>query len=1018
MLICLALFMAGALLAPPLMRKGRLGFVVLSTIPAAIFCYLLSLAPSIFRGKISSEFWPWAPQLGMNLSFRIDQLSWLMALIVTGVGALVLFYCSRYFSVTARGVPRFAAVFTAFAAAMLGLVTTNNTLSLYLFWELTTVFSFLLIGHNYHTSVSRRAAMQAIILTTAGGLAMLVGIIILGELPGGSYEITELLASIQSNRLGVDQLTGHTATALLNTAIVLLMAGAFTKSAIIPFHFWLPAAMAAPTPVSTYLHAAAMVKAGVYLVARFAPGFAGYPIWQIGIPLFGICTLLLGGYRALRQYDLKLVLAFGTVSQLGLLMILVGYGTSAMLLAGLMMLLAHALFKSALFLSIGIIDWAVGTRDLRQLTGLRKKMPVTALFSALAGASMMGLPPFAGFVAKEAALHTLIGSDFRATITWIAIAIGSAFTVAYTLRYLWGAFADKENVVELAVKKRSWMLLGPVIVLSLSGLLVGIIGGPSLERLLLPYVENLPGESGHLLLWSGFSWALLVTLLVLLSGCAIFALRRPWERITEKLEFPLRASGIYQKAIDGLENLSGYVTGFTQRGSLPAYLSTILFFTLLVGGAALLGGNLQIRPAIRLFDSPAQLAVAVIAALAAIFGARARHRIKAVLLIGVSGYAVAFIYELYGAPDLALTQTLAETMSLVVFILVLRRLPIYFSNRPLRLVRQMRILLACAVGISAALITWLAAGARTAAPISEQFPAEAYYYGYGSNIVNVTLVDIRAWDTLGEISVVVAAAVGISSLLFIRDRKARIDRFRNLLQPGNTVRVWEHPQDKTGEAPAWHLRRARQIESTVRASGRNRLWLAGSTSLSSPRRSVILEVGTRLVFHTIILLSLYFLLAGHNNPGGGFAAGIMAGTALVLRYVAGGRYELGTAMPLHPGHLLGGGLALAAIAALAPTFFGGTILQSAKFHFSLPLFGPVNLATAIFFDIGVFFIVVGLVLDILRSLGAEIDRHGEKEGISDEVEMTLLPRADMRRAAAEAAEAAARYAADEEEAHA
>ncbi|MDP9806507.1 multicomponent Na+:H+ antiporter subunit A [Trueperella bonasi] len=1004
MLILLAAFAIGALAAPIIMRRGRLGYVILSLIPLASFVFLAMQGSRVLSGDFPTESWAWVPQLSLELTFRLDHLAWVMSLIVTGVGAAVLFYCSRYFSAAASGMGRFAGVFVAFAGAMLGLVTTDNTLALYLFWELTSVFSFLLIGFNYEKRSSRRAAGQAFITTTFGGLAMLVGIITLGNIPGGSYSLTELIESAQAGTLGVAPIAANsTPSGVIVAAVVLILLGAMGKSAIIPFHFWLPAAMAAPTPTSAYLHAAAMVKAGVYLVARLAPGFSDIAAWRWMILIGGIGTLLLGGYRALKQHDLKLVLAFGTVSQLGLIMIMVGYGTPAMLLAGLGMLVAHSMFKSTLFLAVGQVDWATGTRDLRELSGLGRQMPITSTAAALAGLSMAGFPGFAGFVAKEAALHALVGAGLVDTITLIAIAVGSAFTAAYTLRFWWGAFANKDGVADVKVKKRSWIMTTPVVGLSLGGLVFGI-GAHWLDAVLSPHAQKIPGEAGHLVAWPGFGVPFVLTLVILAAGAAIFAARGPLERTLGNRHFPIAADATYHHMLDGLDNLSGRATAFTQRGSLPAYLSTIFTFTVGSVGIVLLVGDITGMIHLRAYDSIAQMFVVAVTVLAAVLAARARHRLKAVLLMGISGYGVALTYELYGAPDLALTQVLVETMSLVVFILVLRRLPQYFSNRPLRISRMWRIGLAGLFGAMTAVVGVLAAGARVHEPISLFFHDEAYQYGYGKNIVNVTLVDIRAWDTMGEISVVVAAAIGISSLLFIRDRGGRIDRFRNLQAPLTNVAGQVIRTSRDVESPFKRAGRTRRVEPAVTSPGRNRRWLEGTDQLPFWRRSVILEVGTRLIFHTIMIVSVFFLFSGHNAPGGGFAGGLLAGIALVLRYVAGGRYELGAAVPLHPGHLMGAGLVVAGISAVTPVLLGGTILQSAKIIVNLWGFGEVAIATAVFFDIGVYLVVVGLILDILRSLGAEIDRHGEVEGL-DEEDYEIRPSQDERRETTDAREA-------------
>ncbi|MBM7824293.1 multicomponent Na+:H+ antiporter subunit A [Arcanobacterium pluranimalium] len=1047
MLALMTLYVVSALFAPIVMRRGRLGFLILAAVPAVSFAYVASCYDDVVRGAFPTSSLAWAPQLGFTLNFRLDHLSYVLALIVTGIGALVLVYSSRYFSQSAQGLGRFAAVFIGFTGAMLGLVTTNNTLSLYMFWELTTVLSFLLIGHSYSRSFSRRAAMQALIVTVTGGLSMLTGLIILGTIPGGSFDIAELVDHAQAGMIGVSH-GNHagTSAALITTAIVLILIGAFTKSAIVPFHFWLPAAMAAPTPVSAYLHSAAMVKAGIYLIARFAPGLASSDVWRIAILFAGTITLILGGYRALKQTDLKLLLAFGTVSQLGLLSMFVGYGTASMMLAGLTMLVAHALFKSALFLCVGVVDWATGTRDLRELNGLWRKMPILSAMAAIATASMIGLPPFLGFVAKEAALHSLlVENNAVAYVLLLAVTVGSLFTVAYGLRFWWGAFADKSaganeptgsnepayankpagsskpavanqqltannsSAASLEPHKNSLLMLTPIAVLVGGGIACGF-SYAGFDRMFSPYVEQLSGSPGELVLWGGVNTALAITVSILVLGLVIFAVNLRWFETLQNIEFPLRAERAFHIGIETLEAFSRLITSLVQRGSLPVYLSTIFFFMLVTGGFAYLfaGGNSDIS--LRAYDAPTQLVVAIIAALAALLGARARHRMKAVLLIGVSGYAVALIYQLHGAPDLALTQTLAETMTLVVFILVLRCLPAYFSTRPIRWNRWVRIALASGVGAGAAVLAWFAANARMAASMTQTFHDEAQHYGYGKNIVNVTLVDVRAWDTFGEISVVIAAAVGISSLLFIRDRSGRIDRFRNLPQvdrAGMNAHTSYFMQSKN-YIQCEHAAAISEDEAQIRSrtSEKKRVWLAGSSTLPEVRRSEIFEVGTRIIFHTMVIVSLFLLFSGHNHPGGGFAAGIMAGVALVLRYVAGGRYELGAALPLHPGHVMGSGLLLAAIYALFPLLFGGTIMQTVKLEAVLPAFGPIKLATALFFDVGVYLIVTGLVLEILRSLGAEIDRHGDLDAHAHHDTAQITPALDRRREERDAWEAA------------
>ncbi|MDY5152539.1 multicomponent Na+:H+ antiporter subunit A [Actinobaculum suis] len=988
--VLLPLFFLGALCAPLIMSRGRGGFAALSLIPSAAFIWLLTLIPRTARGDFYTVDIPWIPQIGLNLDIRIDVLSLVLALIASGVGGVVLFYSARYFSREASYLGRFGAIFLAFAGAMLGLVTTDNTLALYVYWELTTICSFLLIGHYSDRASSRRAAVQALVVTTFGGLAMLAGIAILGEAEGGSYSAAALIEAAQTGRLAPQQ------PGLITAAIVLLLLGALSKSALIPFHFWLPAAMAAPTPVSAYLHAASMVKAGVYLVARFAPGFASNPVWHWLVTITGVVTLLLGGYRALKQTDIKLVIAFGTVSQLGLIMLFVGYGEPTMLLAGMMLLLGHSLFKSALFLSVGVVDVCTGTRDLRELSGVGKQMPKVAICAALADMSMMGLPPFAAFVAKEAALTHLWGGTLADTLVLLGIAAGSALTVAYGLRFWWGAFMSKPGVAPTPVRHASYVMVIPVAVLSLLGLVAGLATEPLNKFLSVHIDQYVPaGSYGELHLWSGITGPFVLTLAIIAAGIAIFAVRERWTAWGRAHRFPLSMESIYHRIISSLERGSTIVTSRTQTGSLPGYVQTI-FWTLVIGLLVAIAVGAPILPeGVRAWDGSVQALVAIVGCGGAILAARARHRLKAVILMGVAGYAVALTYELYGAPDLALTQVLSETLTLVVFVLVLRRMPIYFSSRRRHRFQVRRIALSVLVGVLFAGLAMLMAGARIHAPVSQNFAAEGFSFGYGKNIVNVTLVDIRAWDTMGEISVIVAAAVGIASLLFIRDRAGGTDRLRNVLGLYNENR--KQQQEEMARDPQSYLMHALRRDENERKEGRGRRWLASDRRPGVTSRPIMLQIGTRVVFHSIIIVSLFFLFSGHNLPGGGFAGGLLAGIALVLRYLAGGRFELGVSLPVLPAHLTGFGLALATLACLAPIVLGGTPLQTARVDLNIPIFGDVHFTTALVFDTGVYLVVLGLVHEILRSLGAEIDRHGEREAGLLPTEPRLVPAADSRR---------------------
>ncbi|WNV76107.1 Na+/H+ antiporter subunit A [Geodermatophilus sp. DSM 44513] len=950
MLALLSLHVLAALLAPVLVRWwGRQALLVLALVPAAAFAWVLSRVGAVLGGQEPRETVPWVPALQLDVALRLDALSLTFAALVTGVGALVFVYCARYLDCGDEDTGRFAGCLTAFAGSMLGLVLADDLLLLYVFWELTTVFSFLLIGGSGRRLAARRAAAQALVLTTAGGLAMLVGLILVGQ-ASGSFLLSEVVADPGSG------------TAMVWGAALVLV-GAVTKSALVPFHFWLPAAMEAPTPVSAYLHAAAMVKAGVYLVARLAPGLADVPGWRPAVLGLGVATMLVGGYRALRQRDLKLLLAFGTVSQLGFLVTLAGAGSYELASAALAMTVAHALFKSTLFLTVGVIDHATGTRDLRRLSGLGRRLPVLAATGTAAAASMAGLPPLLGFVGKEAAFTALLDGGLpdrtAAVVVLTGLVAGSVLTAAYTARFVWGAFARKPGVEDTEPEHPPGpLLLTAPVVLALTGLLLGP-ASPLLDPVVAAYAETLPllaPEAEHLALWHGWQPALLLSALTLLGGAALFAVRGRVQVLQRRVAVGASADEGYWNVLQGVDRLSVLVTGTTQRGSLPAYLGTILV-TLLALSGTLLITRAPWPDQWRAWDTPVQAIVGLVVVTAAVLALRIRQRLSAVLVVGVTGYGSAVVFALQGAPDLALTQFLVETLTLVVFVLVLRKLPKDISERHRPRERAVRGAIAVATGVFMAAAGAVALSARTATPVSEAWPGPAYEVGGGKNIVNVTLVDIRAWDTLGEIALLVVAATGVASLVFLRRRTGGVDRV-----PRSAL---DEPQPG-------------------RRAPRNR-WLAATVTLEPGRRSVVLEVVTRLLFHTIMVFSLYLLFSGHNEPGGGFAGGLVAGLALVLRYLAGGRYELGEAAPVAPGLLLGGGLLFAGGTGVAGLLAGAAVLQTAIVQTTLPVLGDVKLVTSLFFDVGVYLIVVGLVLDVLRSLGAELDRQEDQE---DPIELT------------------------------
>lgn len=979
MLVLVLAHFAAAIVAPALVAGlGRRAFWLLATVPAAAVAWAVAHTGQVVAGGTTIEVVSWVPGLGLDLAFAFGALQWVMVLVVAGIGSLVLVYCAGYFADDEPGLAPFAGHLTAFAGAMLGLVVADDLLLMYVFWELTTVFSYLLIGHDPTRRVSRAAGLQALLVTTFGGLAMLVGVLVLG-VQAGTFRVTELAST------DVAALSGQVA---VQAAVLLVLLGALTKSALFPFHFWLPAAMAAPTPVSAYLHAAAMVKAGVYLVALLAPIFAQVTGWHAVLLPLGVATMLLGGWRSLRQTDLKLLLAYGTVSQLGFLVVVVGIGTPAAALAGIALLLAHALFKATLFMVVGIVDKTTGTRDLRKLSGLARRAPLLAATAGLAGASMAGLPPTAGFVAKESVFGALVdvagdadAAGAAPAAGWLVLAgvvTGSVLTVAYTARFLWGAFATKPGVDVCAPVRVPVGFLAAPALLAAGCLVVGFLGGPE-TTMLTEYADEVPAPAGAsgaemhagvLTLWHGLSPAVWLSFLTVGVGAVLFWRREQVARAQAAMSAGWSTERGYLRLVRRLDRFAVEVTGLVQRGSVGAYVAIILLVVVLGPGvamvAALTGAATASAPAVRGWDTAGQAVVAVVVVLAAVLTVRSRRRLKAVLLVGVTGYGTAMLFVLHGAPDLALTQVLVETVTLVVFVLVLRRLPEYFTDRPLPRSRYVRMALGAAVAVVVGGVMMVATGARSAPPVSAGFPEAAVAFGGGRNIVNVTLVDIRAWDTLGEISVLVAAATGVASLVFLRTRTATIKTVAQYTGPS--------PDPRGPAAPL--------AGGAVPAPTR-RVWLSGGRTMAPERRSVLFEVVTRLLFHTIIVFSLFLLFSGHNNPGGGFAAGLVTGLALVVRYLAGGRYELDEAAPVDAGALMGTGLLIAAASALAPLAFGGTVLQSAIVDLHLPVLGDVHLVTSVFFDVGVYVLVVGLVLDVLRSLGSAIDRHivhGDPDG--------------------------------------
>lgn len=979
MITVLAVHFTVAAVAPFLFRAwGRNAFYALAAVPAASFVWLLFQYSAVYSdaGAVS-EVVPWIPGLDLEFAFRLDPLAWVMSLLVLGVGALVLVYCARYFSPNDQDLGGFGAQFLAFAGVMFGLVVADDLLLLFIFWELTTVLSYLLIGFARTRLAARRSALQALMVTTAGGLAMLVGLVMLG-FSAGTYRISAILAQAPT-------LVAGPSTAIVAAAVVLILVGAISKSALVPFHFWLPGAMAAPTPVSAYLHAAAMVKAGIYLVARLAPGFSDTAYWQDIVLGLGLATMLVGGYRALRQTDIKLILAYGTVSQLGFLTMVVGLGTPDAALAGLAMLLAHGLFKATLFLVVGIIDHQSGTRDVRQLSGVFQSSRALGIVAGIGAASMAGVPLLAGFVAKESVLEALVqhasGGEAWSVVVLVGMVLGSVLTVAYSARFMWGAFAVKPGIERTTFKAVKPSFLAAPALLSLLSIVYGLWPAP-VDAWVQPYAalfaSTAPdagtpaGQAGHLALWHGFTPALGLTALTFALGAAMHFGRTLVARAQSRVPGWIDGDRTYQLAIGALDDAAVWVTGRTQRGSLYFYLAVILTMAFVLPLTAMLLAGKPLPGNLYFIDpySPLQLVAGAGIVIGALAAVKANKRFLAVLMVSVTGYGVALMFALRGAPDLALTQMLVETIILVAFVLAMRSLPAELRDRTGGKYRVVRVIIGLAFGTTMIFAAIYAMGARVAAPVSLEFPRLAYEGGGGLNIVNVTLVDIRAWDTFGEISVLALAATGVASLIFVRGRGDRI-RVSSTVAEGS---VGRQAAVDPGSREAAALAISRKFAASARDA-----WIVAGRTLAPERRSIIFEVVTRMIFHSLIIFSLYLLFAGHNLPGGGFAGGLTAGLALAIRYLAGGRFELREATPVGAGTLLGIGLATAAASGMVPLLLGGQVFQSAIIELWLPVFGDIKFVTSTIFDIGVYIVVIGLVLDVLRSLGAEIDEHFEEQ---------------------------------------
>ena len=754
-----------AAFAPLIVRfAGRWSGWLLALLPAVIFIGLLGHHEEIGAGGRVIEAIAWLPSLDVDLAFHLDGLSLTFGLLISGIGTFILIYAGGYLAGHSQ-LGRFMSFLLLFMGSMLGLVMADDFIALFVFWEMTSISSFLLIGFNHSAERSRRSAIQALVITGAGGLALLAGLIMIRQITGATTLSELLVAHVW--------LGDH---ALYGWVLLFVLGGAFTKSAQFPLHVWLPNAMEAPTPVSAYLHSATMVKAGVYLLMRTHPVLGGTEAWEFILPLFGGTTLLVGTVLAVRQTDLKLMLAYTTVASLGLLVMLVGLGRSEEALEGAVLyLFAHSLFKGALFMVAGSIDHGAGTRDVTKLGGLARAMPLTCAAALLAAFSMSGLPPFFGFIAKEILYAGILHAPWA--YLWIVVAVvGNALMMAIALAVaIKPFFGRRPDGLEHAHEGLPPLWVG-ALTLALMGLALGLSAYP-VEALLGAKLAAVSGEAElaegfHLYLWHGLNAALLLSLVTIALGVAAFLnIDRLRGRVAHGLDTigwgPDRG---FDQLIDGLVSGAYRVTQLLQTGRLEHYITTVFIVVALALWLPLWAYDEWPThvPSIDLrLHEWVVLAIAILGLGAVIV---AKNRLAAIVSLGIQGLAVAIIFMLFGAPDLSFTQFMVETLSVVILTLVMTRLRVDEHDR--RNVRQTlvdgSIAVACGIGFGLVLLSVL--GVAFDAGLSDAISEASRPAGHGRNIVNVILVDFRGIDTLGEIAVVMMAGLAIRAMIRLRAR--------------------------------------------------------------------------------------------------------------------------------------------------------------------------------------------------------------------------------------------------------
>ena len=718
------------------------------------------------EGAVTSSY-TWIPGLELAADARLDGFALLMVLLVAGMGVLVMAYSSSYFG-DGPDAGWTAGLLVLFAGSMLGLVLADNLGWLYVCWELTSVTSFLLIGGDQGSAAKRRASLQAILVTGAGGLAMLGGFVVLAD-AAGTWSLRELLAAPPSG-------------GAVGVGVGLVVVGILTKSAQYPFHFWLPGAMVAPTPISAYLHSATMVKAGIYLAARFAPAFADVGVWRPAVLGIGLVTMVGGGLRALRQHDLKLLLAYGTVSQLGLMLVLAGAGQPSATEAVCVLLVAHALFKGALFLVVGILDHQTGTRDVRELPVLGAGWRTVQAVAVISAVSMAGVAPMVGFVAKESAYEAFAHGGTGELVVLVGLVAGSTITFAYSARLVIGVLRPGRvdhvaRPMGTAPRPPGRWFVAPALVLAVGTLAAGAAVGPLLDPLIGAAASALDADVGvtHLALWHGWNLALLLSATTIALGAVLVLLRVPVARAQAAMAPSWGGDDGFAAVLRGLNDAARRVTGFMQPGSLPVYTGIVMMTVVVAPNVVLLAhGDWPGWP--RAVDVPAHWVIAAVIVGTAVAVTTVRRRFAAVLLLGAVGYGVALLFAVQGAADLALTQFAFETLSVVVFMMVVRHLPPAFRPGVLRGAVVLRVAVASVVGLSVFGLAMMTAAGTDDRAVSEAIVEQAEPEGGGRNVVNVVLVDVRGLDTLGEIAVLTVSAVGVLAIARVGRRPGPTDR--------------------------------------------------------------------------------------------------------------------------------------------------------------------------------------------------------------------------------------------------